>query len=439
MSPYAIAIVSAIPLLVVLSRHQEEVRAVLAGVFVLLQAPFRILYGHVQQAVVWLVLQIRAAFADDTRPATDSPSEPPTQTDRAEQIAQGDESAQTDRAQGQADAVPARRRDWRRWAGWLVIGAIFNTATFLLFSYTDLWLAALTFQAWGFGGGEIALPASADILAALSLVGVGIFWGLVLLDLFGITHVGPWESLSARHRKYFKILGVSMLALVVLIATSMAAWRGLQLASPIATLATVASSGGIIGSPTGPVAQGNRGATATTEPVLSGENLGLSPAVVGSLLAGVVATSAAFAGWGALAAFKYLYGFALIVPVLVLGALAVGLNIMATLMDHIYSLVNAVLSFLASLGTLVRGALTTFYNWILRLGNLKEILHLKSIEPTPPPPSNPAQPQLHPGRPPAAPDQPPAVPPRQPAPTASAPTDGARSADDAHAWNPFGF
>lgn len=423
MNPYTLAILLGFPLVLVISVHQEQLRSALAGVFLLLQTPFRILYENIQRALVWLVIQIRAAFADDARPVTGSASEPPTQTDQA---------------QGEPDTAPAPQRDRRRWAGWLVIGAFFSTVAFLLFSYTDLWLAALTFQAWGFGGGEIALPASADILAAVSLVGVGIFWGVMVLDLLGITHVGPWQSLSARGRKVLTILSMTMLALVVFIASSMAAWRGLQLAAPVVTPAPMAPSGGIIGSPTGPDVQGNRGATATAEPVLAGENLGLSPAVVGSLLAGVVATSAAFAGWGALAAFKYLYGFALILPVLVFGTVAVGLNIITTVMDHIFSLVNAVLSFLASLGTLVRGALTTFYNWILRLGNLKEAMHLRSIEPSPPP-QNPDHPQSPPGRPSVPPDLPAEAPQRPPVPTASSPTDGARGADDAHAWNPFEF
>ena len=114
-----------------------------------------------------------------------------------------------------------------RWAGWRVIGGFLFFGGLLLFLYAD---AALSIASH-----EKAIGATVSFLpewfreitvayAIASFVGA-LMLGLVFFDLIGMTHLGPWEDLAERPRRW--LIQVALVLAVAFLALSLflALWR----------------------------------------------------------------------------------------------------------------------------------------------------------------------------------------------------------------------
>jgi hypothetical protein len=134
----------------------------------------------------------------------------------------------SDRLGAQArSAAVALGGNSERWAGWRVIGGFLFFGGLLLFLYAD---AALSIASH-----EKAIGATVTFLpdwfreitvayAIASFVGA-LMLGLVFFDLIGMTHLGPWDDLQARPRRFLTILAISLAVCFLILSLFLALWR----------------------------------------------------------------------------------------------------------------------------------------------------------------------------------------------------------------------
>ena len=124
-------------------------------------------------------------------------------------------------------AATALRGNSDRWAGWRVIGGFLFFAGLLLFLFAD---AALSIASH-----EKAIGASVSFLpewfreitvayAIASFVGA-LMLGLVFFDLIGMTHLGPWDDLDARRRRWISWIALGLAVCFLLLSLFLALWR----------------------------------------------------------------------------------------------------------------------------------------------------------------------------------------------------------------------
>jgi len=124
------------------------------------------------------------------------------------------------------------------WAGWPIIGTLLYFAMFLLASASDLGILLLTLEALGLVRITSHLRVfqgflDLGLLTTLALLVSGAFFGLLLLDLLGIT---PFGVLWGRTPRWFQrilrvVAGIGVAFLIALFA-SLGLWRFLQVAPP---------------------------------------------------------------------------------------------------------------------------------------------------------------------------------------------------------------
>src|SRR6184192_3311577 len=134
----------------------------------------------------------------------------------------------SDRLGAQArSAAGALRGNTDRWAGWRVIGGFLFFGGLLLFLFAD---AALSIASH-----EKAIGASVSFLpewfreitvayAIASFVGA-LMLGLVFFDLIGMTHLGPWDDLDARRRRWITWIALGLAVCFLLLSLFLALWR----------------------------------------------------------------------------------------------------------------------------------------------------------------------------------------------------------------------
>jgi len=115
------------------------------------------------------------------------------------------------------------------WLGWKILGAWLYLAVFVISAIGDIGLLLLTFDAMKLGSGEtFAVGAGADVLSAMGYLASGALFGLLLLDLLGLTHFGPWPTRGPKRNLLLVVAAVGLLA-VVAAGAIMGTWRGIQL------------------------------------------------------------------------------------------------------------------------------------------------------------------------------------------------------------------
>ena len=110
---------------------------------------------------------------------------------------------------------------------YFIIGSFFYTTLTVLFVLCDFGLIVLTFQAMGMDAADtFEFPVDTSTLSAGTLICSALFWGLILGDLFGVTHLGPWKkALSQRQQLALGIISALMISAVILLAVCGGLWR----------------------------------------------------------------------------------------------------------------------------------------------------------------------------------------------------------------------
>jgi hypothetical protein len=114
-----------------------------------------------------------------------------------------------------------------RWVGWRVIGGLLFFVGLCLFLFADAALAIASHEK-AVGVAVAFLPdwlkevtlayAVASFLSALML-------GLVVFDLAGMTHLGPWNELTGRRRSWLAGIVIATACVSLVLATFLSLWR----------------------------------------------------------------------------------------------------------------------------------------------------------------------------------------------------------------------
>lgn len=142
-------------------------------------------------------------------------------------------------------------------------------------------------------GAGLARSATA-LVAALGLVSAGLLWGAKLLDLLGVTSLGPWGRI--RYRRIWMAVTIAHIVLTLALAFALAEARVFALDSTPVTLEQAAGADTVVsmmGTSDAPLGE-SAGFTDAQRPLARGLLLGH---------AGLMLTSSMTAGWGVVGAF----------------------------------------------------------------------------------------------------------------------------------------
>jgi hypothetical protein len=110
---------------------------------------------------------------------------------------------------------------------YFIIGATLYTLLTALFLLCDFGMIVLTAQAMGMDNPTFQLPIDTSTLTAATLVTTSLFWGAILFDLLGVTHLAPWRNaLTERYRRILMVISFFFVAMSVFVGGAMAWERG---------------------------------------------------------------------------------------------------------------------------------------------------------------------------------------------------------------------
>jgi hypothetical protein len=256
-----------------------------------------------------------------------------------------------------------------------IIGSVLYTAIFLVFIYADFWVAVFTFQAFGIETVATKIPASAALLFAAALIGVAVYWGLMLLDQLGVTHLAPWDRLGLGARRMMVRLAWASIALSLVLCLLLGIWRGVTSTSSAATQVSDTME-----SPAGSVEVASPGREATqalgTHPseaagilALGEESHGsaferIVPTVAMGLLPVLLTISAVWSGLGVAMLFHYLVVILAGIMLVPLALLNLVMRIMMALCNATFGAIGAVLRLLHSMGRALIEFFRPIYDWL---------------------------------------------------------------------------
>jgi len=109
---------------------------------------------------------------------------------------------------------------------YFIVGSTLYTLFTAVFVAADYAILGITFEAMGLDAATWKLPIESSVLAALSMMGMALFWGLILGDLYDMTHLAPWcKALKESTQKYLKMFAWGMLIAIVTMAAIAGYWR----------------------------------------------------------------------------------------------------------------------------------------------------------------------------------------------------------------------
>ena len=348
----------------------------------LVQEPFHLLSEGLAAVMTSLRNWIRAQMGHDTaapqqasQPSESSSSDAPATAWNPLAAQQSTPAAHTATAE---EAAPAAARGGAlspRQHLQYIIGSILYTAAFLAFVYADFWLIVLTLQAFGLETIATKIPASAALLSAAAFIGVAVFWGLVLLDLLGVTHLAPWERLGTGARRKMVRLAWACITLSLVLCLLFGIWRGSASGSSVTTQMTavpavagggieVPSPGRDVGQPSGTESPDPAGGVVPGADSEASEIERLIPKVSMGLLPVLVTISGVWSGMGVATLFQYLVVILAGLMLVPLALLNVSMRIVMGLCTSAFGAIQAILRLLHSMGRGLIEFMRPVYNWL---------------------------------------------------------------------------
>jgi hypothetical protein len=134
---------------------------------------------------------------------------------------------------------------------YFIIGAVVYSILTLVFMLCDWGMIVLTAEGMGLDTSRFELPIDNACLTATTLVTAALFWGSVLFDALGVTHIAPWyKSFSPIGRRFILLVSMAFITLAVTLGSVMAYWRGDMLTAMVpeaaaGTMETGMEAGGL--------------------------------------------------------------------------------------------------------------------------------------------------------------------------------------------------
>jgi hypothetical protein len=115
------------------------------------------------------------------------------------------------------------------WVGWPIVGAFFSAAIVLINMYAEMSLLLMTLPLLGFAFAAVSLPQDAALLTAVAILSLGVYWGGLLSESIGLTHLTPWRRRGRRDRMVLGLLSVGVLAAILWSTWQIGRVRGFQM------------------------------------------------------------------------------------------------------------------------------------------------------------------------------------------------------------------
>src|SRR5687767_4900408 len=113
------------------------------------------------------------------------------------------------------------------WAGWRVIGGVLFFVGLMLFLYADAALSIASHEK-AIGAPVAFIPdwfREITLAYAISSFVGALMLGLVFFDLIGMTHLGPWDDLAPKPRKWLTWTALALAVSFLLLSLFLALWR----------------------------------------------------------------------------------------------------------------------------------------------------------------------------------------------------------------------
>jgi hypothetical protein len=229
------------------------------------------------------------------------------------------------------------------------------------FLYSEFHLLVLSLAAIGIETWHFNSPIGAGTLTAFALISSFLFWGSIILDLWGITNTGPWrDGLNEKRRKQLFVTTLSCLALSLFVAGSMGLFRGKVIADESLNPQSYVFSyeGGLSDSSSGFSQSYHTPSNQTSNETASGLYYWI-PIIANVFIPILVGIGGVFAGWGIVIFLKFLLllmGFLILCP---LGIALLASILFASITDRFYQFVDAIFRLFSAMG----GRLMEFFGW----------------------------------------------------------------------------
>jgi hypothetical protein len=238
------------------------------------------------------------------------------------------------------------------------IGSCLYTAAFGLFVFADFHLMCLTLAGMGIEAAHFEPPLGAGTLTVFAFVAAILFFGLLFLDLLGVTEIAPWrEKLSPVWSRTMYCICIFSLLLSMVTTFLFGLWRGISLVEAEAgfqgnNFKEMAVMGGSLT---------NMDMAASVEQMLSTptpeeSNIDWIPIFVNVSIGVLFLLGGCLSGWGLVAFVKFLMLATIFVFLSPTGILLILLAYAARVIERIYDLTIALIQLLNTIG-----------RWFLRL------------------------------------------------------------------------
>lgn len=236
-----------------------------------------------------------------------------------------------------------------------VIGSVVYTICFLLNSYADFHLVCMTLAAMGIEADYVRPPGGPGVVTGLALISGVLFFGTMLLDLIGITHIAPWgRRLNPTWHRV--MLTICLVSLVLSLTTTalFGYWRGLANADDNADLSLTADmmldGGGLTG------VGGNLDASMNGAASENSKTPGAwIPVVVNITIPFLLITGGCLSGYGVIQFIKFSILGIIFVLFLPSFLLLIILSYVSRIIDHVFNLVVSLIELIAAMGLWILG------------------------------------------------------------------------------------
>jgi hypothetical protein len=237
------------------------------------------------------------------------------------------------------------------------IGAVLYSAFFIVFSYAELHLLALSLAALDFDTGNFSAPMGAGTLTALAIIASFLFWGAILLDVIGVTNTGPWrDALDKRGGRYLLCVTLFFIGLSLFVVGSFGLLRHIGLADESFNPQgySLENSGGISDSSPG-FNISNPSVAQKQPPGTIDKFFFWIPIITGGCVPILIGIGGVLAGWGVITLIKFIMlaaGFLIISP---LGLLYLTSILLLEIVQRLLDFVYAVIQLFAAMGNRFMG------------------------------------------------------------------------------------
>jgi hypothetical protein len=231
-----------------------------------------------------------------------------------------------------------------------VIGSVVYTICFLLTGYADFHLICMTLASMGIEADYVRPPGGPGVITGLALFSGVLFFGTMLLDLIGVTHIAPWNRrLNPTWHRVMLIICLVALGLSITTAVLFGYWRGMAImddnSDPAMANYMMFDGGGLTGLSGNLYSAMNSVTSEALDP--SGAWI---PVAVNIIIPFLLITGGCLSGYGIVQFIKFAILGIIFLIFLPSFLLLIVLSYLSRIIDHVFNLVVSFIELAAAMG-----------------------------------------------------------------------------------------